>query len=71
MPRSHKNQHAARTIKNGMAAGRAGQDRLSDELPARTPVVLRYSIKEIEKSVSIAFDFAGAGFSPAIGRLME
>ena len=35
--RSDQGQHAARSNKNGMAARRAGENGLPDELPARTP----------------------------------
>ncbi len=37
VPRGDQDQHAARTVENGMAARCPGQNRLPDELPARTP----------------------------------
>src|SRR6266478_208726 len=36
LPRSNQSEHALGAIKNGMVAGRAGENGLSDELPART-----------------------------------
>ena len=35
LPRRHQSQHAARAEQDGMAAGGTGQDRISDDLPAR------------------------------------
>jgi len=49
VPRGDQDQHAARTVENGMAARCPGQDRLSDELPDGRPWFLRYSIKESRK----------------------
>jgi len=50
LPRGDQGEHAARRYENEMAAGGTGENGIADELPARRPIVLRYSVKEIERA---------------------
>jgi len=50
LPRGDQSEHAARTIKNGMLLDALAKTDCPMSCPHGRPVVLRYSMKEIEKA---------------------